>query len=118
MTEETKELVRWAAEFLGWVKGEEVGLTHAEGQLWHTLIQNEAKMAINPFCPDTDLNHCWLIVEKMRELGWELELSHVIAVQGILTWVRFIKEPHKTYSHSINPCHAILKAARAAKESE
>lgn len=66
----------------------------------------------------TNLNHTFMIVEKMREEGFELSLGHGETVQGVLTWVRFTKEPESSYYHDKRPGPAICMAALKAMEEK
>jgi hypothetical protein len=66
----------------------------------------------------TNANHMMLVVERKRELGYTLSLGYGDTIQGILTWVRFTKEPHTCYSHHKNPGHAVAIAALKAREGE
>ena len=73
---------------------------------------------LDQFNPLTNANHRDMVVERMREKGYTLSLGYGDTIQGILTWVRFTKEPHTCYSHHKNPGHAVAMAALAALKAE
>jgi hypothetical protein len=75
--------------------------------------------ALFPWTPLTNLNQCFQVVEKMRELGWPFfELFKYIASEeplGYMYWSKFYKEGTEEFmGFSINPNEAILTAALEA----
>ena len=68
-----------------------------------------------PWTPLTDMNQCFMVVERMRELGFYLLLTNGVSkfcasfrAEPLFTTVSQVWE--------IDPCLAILKAARATKD--
>jgi hypothetical protein len=51
------------------------------------------------------------VVDKMREKGCEMKLGHGNTIQGLLTWVRFTSESHKSYFHDRFSNRAVCLAA-------
>jgi len=77
------------------------------------------------FTPLTNLNHAWMVVEKMWERGWELAIRRNIEVRGYE--VEFSKLIYKSrcgdnvdsyYAEHENVCRAILIAAKKAWEGK
>jgi hypothetical protein len=68
--------------------------------------------------PDTDLNQCFMLVERMRELGWCLALEDFGGSpdRWRAKFGRFsLEKPNFQAAFNNNPCLAILKAAQATE---
>ena len=73
---------------------------------------------VDEWRPDTDMNQCFLLVDRMREEGWYLSLEYLTT--GIIeTGFTFKKtlpnRPQKVIAYDANPCHAIILAAMATE---
>ena len=76
--------------------------------------------------PLTNANHCWMVVEKMRELGWEIEITSIekenppwdgnweVMFRKLLYKSRCGDEYDTYFNCNDNLCLAILKATKAA----
>lgn len=80
-----KEVMEWHLTKGGFWAGTEV-------QDYPPIIKHE------DWQPDIDLNQCFMVVERMRELGWSLNLLNIAKLFEVT---------------DSNPCLAILKAAKA-----
>ncbi len=111
---ERQELRDWAAKKIGRVQ------PHPNGDTYIRLDKSwNQKYYINmedwrPDDPST--GQIWILAEKMREEGFKMKLVYGDTIQGVLCWVTFTSESQRSYYHNINPCFAILKAARATEK--
>ena len=116
MTEPTiEELRRWSAEDLMGCKV--TFLPFDPGNYWYEK-DGEVKYWQHEWKPDRpESGQIWMVIEKMRELGWWLDLT-TNDKDEIDTYAEFKQSGRYRNSgrHSDDPCLAILKAAHAAKE--
>lgn len=110
MTNEIQELRDWSAGLMGWVK-------HPNFSGWFESVNLDGESVFaqykNNWTPDKDANQCFMVVERMRELGWKLMLDITDK-----TYATFWKEQSPQLgkpsdAEDTNPCLAILKAAKA-----
>lgn len=116
--QELKELREWSAEVMGWKK--EMApywpYRRADGS-WAGYNEYADQYNRNKWTPDTDLNQCFLVVERMRELGWKIVMGNTFD-KSYFAEFRAITYPvpmDNHYAEHDNPCHAILLAARATE---
>lgn len=119
MTDQERQALReWSAGKMGWTHHWEIrGWTGTKQWYWLTQERNK----IRNWRPDTDLNQCFMLVEKMRELGWAFGLwCHA---RGKDYCAKFTEDTGvtgniiRTKENNSNPALAILKAARATEET-
>jgi hypothetical protein len=116
--QDTQDLVNWVAEKLMEWKRDLYG---TKEWMWVTpngiVLQSE-------WNPDTDLNHTFMVVEKMREKGLEININSTSLKKfprfKVIFFTASIPFPeHKEYSsEDDNLCLAILKAAKAVWEGK
>ena len=76
---------------------------------------------VDNWTPDTDLNQCFMLVERMRELGWRMKLRMFPNVEKLTKFECCFYRPGKQYEMQEavdSPCLSILKAARATEVDE
>ncbi len=111
--EEIQELRWWSAEdLMGWVR-------HPYFSGWFEYVNDKEALFAGykgDWHPDTDFNQCFMVVEKMRELGYKLKLSQI----DDAWWAEFWKDGTKVVEDFDldNPALAILLAARKALETK
>ena len=107
----TEDLVRWAAEkVMGWRSH-----NHYEPAIWYDYNKDAAGPYVIDWNPTTDLNHAFMVVERMREFGWWLDVYGPDENES--EWkARFRQDKKYTEGIDDNLCLAILKAAKAAWE--
>ena len=118
--QELQELREWAAGVMGWMVGRDFVFTQGIGSSKHILF------GINKiWTPDLDLNQTFMLVERMKELGWDLYISILQKGFGLPYWpVDFVADFQKSLHGLSKPpssferCDkslalAILLAARA-----
>lgn len=119
------ELDRWSTKLMGWIEGTDFTIEKygPEGQFTGIWISSPnppiAEVIWHPSDPAT--GQIWLVVEKMRELGYvfSLDWGHE-SIPGCsnMCRARFLRLEDKfRASDDPDPCAAILKAANAAVES-
>lgn len=116
MTEqELKELREWSAEsVMGWVEHlTPIMGDHPLAIAWN--MNNGRLMAQNDWRPDTDLNQCFMVVERMRELGFMLYLIGPVWEAKFIQLGDYRKDG--SVEHSETPALAILLAAKAAMDN-
>src|SRR5574343_1260227 len=110
-----------ATEVMGWHKG--YGSTPADAPIWLDADGKYAGFYVlckSPYTtnwkawirelmwtPLTDMNHLWMVVERMRELGWTMRLFHGDTVQGLLTSAKFENGSFRSYALHKNASCAI-----------
>lgn len=123
--QELKELREWSAGVMGWktatvkvMDSRDVDNAWAEQVGPENIIYHWKKHWL-PDNPST--GQIWLLVEKMRELGWCLALEdfggspdrwRAKFARGYET---SLEKPNHIAAFNDNPCHAILLAARATE---
>jgi len=117
MTDE--ELVREVAEKV--MEWDKAGWNGQRYTRW--LPRKPPSYEIGAWNPLTDANHRDMVVEKMREKGWVVEINNYIGWNNNRpnAWaVRFKKyqEPNQPYAANINLGHAVVLAALAAVKKE
>ena len=127
--QELQELRDWSAGLMGWHREHRSGLWTVtecyagECDIW--IDQNGVQQAKaeddgyvfgqfwQPYSKET--GQIWLVVERMRELGWEFHLSCYGDGSYSASFNQIYGEcPRNAYIESKTaPCHAILLAAKA-----
>ncbi len=108
---ELEDLRVWSAELLGWERVYSDGIP-----MWKLP---DGRWDVINWQPDINLTQCFMVVEKMRELNWKMELN--ICARGQFPYnCWFIKNDgsygNLPYGECIrdNLCEAILLAAKSA----
>ena len=86
--------------------GYEIEVVHGDSPDWRQTL----------WTPDTNLNQCFMVVERMREFGWCLALEDFGGSpdRWRAKFGRFsLEKPNHIAAFNDNPCLAILLAARA-----
>lgn len=120
--QELQEIRDWAARKMGWTLNQPDFEDEWDHSSW--LMHGKEWIPRSGWLPDTDLNQAFMLVEKVRELGWELWLIKTI---GKKTAAIFCKYETREEAHLIldnvhdwvwelNPALAILNAARATED--
>jgi len=111
--EEIQKLRDWSAKKIGWER------VYIDGFPMWKLPQGRVDSIY--WVPDTNLNQCFMLVEKMREKGFYLHL--LSDKDGYDFTCAFVSIPKDKFSlteafrgQDNNPALAILKAARATEE--
>ena len=110
----TKDLNRLSAtEIMGY----EVGETNSSGGVWvRTAEKTHWQREWWLFNPLTDLSQCFMVVEKMHELGWALRLISMNDKMLYQSWFWHLdNEDSADMFIDSNCCRAILAAALKAK---
>jgi hypothetical protein len=98
-----EELRRWSAELMGYPEGDTLSL----GGIM-------LKQRYDDWTPDLDLNQAFMVVEKMRELGWAVNLTNENSAENLFWTAEFLNGLSAFHSNADSPALAILMAARAA----
>ena len=132
--QELKELREWAAGMMGWHKHQDIWWISNDYQTHLSVAMDD-----ETWRPDTDLNQCFMVVKKMRELGFDFHLDNYtdddagygarfqreeddeatlkleeMGAKEFADGLRKIKALQKSMTiENTNPCLAILLAARA-----
>jgi hypothetical protein len=114
-----QEAREWSGKLMGWTwyhslqewicKGKNepapIGFKRDSGQ----------ELRQNPWHPDKDLNQTFMVVARMREVGWYGRILFNSNLDDPYIVIFFHKKSGETVkAEHINPAHAILKAAMAA----
>ena len=135
------ELRRWSAEKMGWDIGVKDYPRPGCGYIYN---RGEDVMRQSDWHPDTDLNQCFMLVEKMREEGWDFQMNNYaddnegyqarflnyelpdfvwdiktlkVEKEEEIKLMKSLSEIYKPWSISTNPALAILLAARSTEET-
>ena len=113
--EEIQELRDWSARKMGWYLDPKTTLEPN-----YRNVANMFAIYVKDWHPDTDLNQCFLLVEKMREEGFYLRLddntdNHYIA--DFYDDNGLFYRDSKGSGFSDNPALAIIMAAKATEET-
>jgi hypothetical protein len=73
---------------------------------------------VSNWTPLTDMNQCMMVVDKMRELGWAINLSNENAWGNLLWTAECFNGLSAFHSNHTTPNEAILTAALEAKGKE
>ena len=125
---EIQELRDWSARKMGWnVHGDHYCVPdsrccdpHIPDSICYVMATKETTSFGSAWHPDTDLNQCFLLVEKMREEGFYLRLddntdNHYIA--DFYDDNGLFYRDSKGSGFSDNPALAIIMAAKATEET-
>ncbi|MFA4834834.1 MAG: hypothetical protein WC749_02015 [Dehalococcoidia bacterium] len=135
MTLTDRELEEWVAEkVMGWIWSQEHEMwvldseRDADGRL--TFACPDELNWVNddpdelghqgPWHPDTDLNQAFMVVERMRELGWKVVMGNNLD-RSYFADFRQLSYPvpmDNFYAEASNPALAILLAAHATGEGQ
>jgi len=122
MTEEIQGLRRWSAEdLMGWYRRSD----NPEGY-YYSCQTGYREGKVRNWTPDSRCTgQIWLVVERMRELGWSFSVFFVKPDQKYVA--EFYREPCQStfvfpqpngpnygWGSNSNPCHAILLSAHIA----
>lgn len=96
-------------------------LTHSELNVW--VDENGYnKSSVKSWHPDEDANQAFMVVGKMRELGWKFKLHGFMEYYTAIIWrdndavFSGIAAPKIAEVSDDNPCLAIMRACYAAVE--
>jgi hypothetical protein len=107
---EIQELRRWSAELCEYTE---------QFNLGDAIACKDKSGAWIQWKPDVDLNQTFMVVDKMRELGWYLKFE-TSPPNEYSNFAEFSNRNNKKTGYGINdiPAQAILLAAKAALESK
>lgn len=111
-TDEIQELRDWAARKMGWIPD----TTNRYYINLHGPYNNiQVKIDVLSWLPDNPATgQIWMLVEKLRDEGWEFRLENCDSY--LAQFVRVANDKLVSFDEiNPNPCLAILKAARATE---
>ena len=109
-TKELQELTDWSARKMEYYTDPDANAVWVTSE--HTRLFKDS------WHPDTDLNQCFMLVEKMREEGWYLTLEYLttgLIKAGFICKKPLPNHPQRVLEYDIEQCLAILKAAKATE---
>ena len=106
-----EEMREWTAKKMGWQATD-------TGNYWYENENGVATVSLKMnWTPDIDHNQCFMLVDRMRELGLYLTIytdinSYTAVFRTVDSSGRFWSAPLE-----INLCHAIILAAMATEDN-
>jgi len=119
MTPTAEEMREWTAKLMGMTDCFCCNISNC--QWWVKFFKNEAFpdgayehiIIKEDWHPDIDMNQTEMVWERMRELGWYLNLIELVNGGFFCSFMQ-VTGHQKPIIEEISPAHAIIKAAMAA----
>ena len=103
-----EEMREWTAKKMGWQATD-------TGNYWYENENGVATFSLKMnWTPDIDHNQCFMLVDRMRELGWGFGIYIWMGSPSILAKFWKVEEFR---SVNDNLCHAIILAAMATEDN-